>query len=136
MGQHRFPRLSFTVTDPDPAVPPALPPALQDDKTLPVVVYVLHLAGLVTGVTPLIAVVLAYVSRKNAPEWIQSHYEFAIRTFWLALLFAIVGAVLSVIGIGVVILAAIGVWVAVRCIVGLSCLLKGQAYPTPKNWML
>ncbi len=121
MGQHRFPRLSFIVTDPAPAVPPAL----QDDKTLPIVVYVLHLAGLVTGITSLIAVVLAYVSRKNAPEWIQSHYEFAI-----------VGAVLSVVGIGVVILAAIGVWVAVRCIVGLSYLLKGQPYPTPKNWML
>ena len=132
MGQHRFPRLSFIVTDPAPAVPPAL----QDDKTLPIVVYVLHLAGLVTGITSLIAVVLAYVSRKNAPEWVQSHYAFAIRTFWLALLFAIVGAVLSVVGIGVVILAAIGVWVAVRCIVGLSYLLKGQPYPTPKNWML
>jgi uncharacterized membrane protein len=120
------------VTNPDPIVPPAL----QDDKTLPIVVYVLHLAGLVTGVTSVIAVVLAYVSRKNAPVWIQSHYEFAIRTFWLALLFAIIGGVLTVVGIGVVILAAIGVWIAVRCIVGLSWLLKGQAYPTPKNWML
>ena len=132
MGHHRFPRFSFTVTDLDPAVPPAL----QDDKTLPIVVYALHLVGLVTGVTSVIAVVLAYVSRKNAPAWVQSHYEFAIRTFWLAVLFAIVGAVLSVIGIGFVILAAIGVWVAVRCIVGLSWLIKGQPYPTPKNWML
>ncbi len=132
MGQHRFSGFSLKVTDLDPTAQPAL----QDDKTLPVVVYVLHLAGLVTGITSVIAVVLAYVSRKNAPEWIQSHYEFAIRTFWLALLFAIIGAVLSVIGIGFVILAAIGVWVAVRCIVGLSYLIKGRAYPTPKNWML
>jgi uncharacterized membrane protein len=121
------------VTDTDPTVPPAL----QDDKTLPVVVYALHLAGLITGgITSVIAVVLAYVSRKSAPEWVQSHYEFAIRTFWLSLLFAIIGGVLTVVGIGFVILAAIGVWIAVRCIVGLSWLLKGQAYPTPKNWML
>jgi uncharacterized membrane protein len=120
------------VTDLDPTVPPTL----QDDKTLPIVVYVLHLAGLITGVTSIIAVVLAYVSRASAPEWVQSHYEFAIRTFWLALLFAVIGAVLTVVGVGFVILAAIGVWIAVRCIVGLSWLLKGQAYPTPKNWML
>jgi uncharacterized membrane protein len=118
-------------------IDPAAPPALQDDKTLPVVVYALHLAGLVTGgVTSVIAVVLAYVSRANAPEWVRSHYEFSIRTFWLALLFALIGGVLTVIGIGFVILAAIGVWIAVRCIVGLSWLLKGQASPTPKNWML
>ncbi len=121
------------MTDTDPIVPPAL----QDDKTLPAVVYALHLAGLVTGgLTSVIAVVLAYVSRKGAPDWLQSHYDFAIRTFWLALLLAIIGGVLSVIGIGFVILAAVGVWIAVRCIVGLSWLLKGQAYPTPLNWML
>lgn len=121
------------MTDLDPAVPPAL----QDDKTLPVVVYALTLGGLITGgVTGVIAVILAYVSRKGAPDWLQSHYVFAIRTFWLSLLFALAGGLLSVIGIGFVILAAVGVWLAVRCIIGLSYLLKGQAYPTPQNWML
>jgi uncharacterized membrane protein len=44
--------------------------------------------------------------------------------------------VLTVVGIGIVLLAAVGVWIVVRGIMGLSTLLKGQPYPTPKNWML
>lgn len=118
-------------------LPPAAPPALQDDKTLPIIIYALTLARLITGgVTSVIAVILAYVSRKTGPEWLQSHYRFAIRTFWLSVMFAIIGGALSVVGIGFVLLAALGVWIAVRSIVGLSYLLKGQAYPTPTNWML
>lgn len=115
---------------------PAAPPAPQDDKTMPVVIYVLYLVGLVNGFTAVIGVILAYVSKTTAPEWIQSHYIFQIRTFWLSLLFAVIGCVLLPVGIGFVILPAVGIWMAVRCILGLSWLLKSQAYPTPRNWMI
>jgi uncharacterized membrane protein len=125
------------VSSPETSSDPALPQALQDDKTLPAVVYALTLAGLVTGgLTSVIAVVLAYVSRKGAPEWLQSHYLFQIRTFWLSLLAGVIGGALSFIGIGLLILLALGVWIAVRSIVGLSKLLKGEAYPTPNSWMI
>ncbi len=121
----------------DPNEDPAVPPSLQDDKTMPLVVYALHLAGLLSaGMTGFVGVVLAYVSKGAAPEWLQSHYVFQIRTFWLSLLFAVIGCVLLPVGIGFVILPAVGIWVAVRCILGLSWLLKGQAYPTPRNWMI
>lgn len=120
----------------DPVIEPAAPPRLQDDKTLPVIIYALHIAGAVTGITALIAAIIAYVSRKDAPEWLASHYEFQIRTFWLALAYAIVAALLTPVGIGVFLLPAVGVWMVVRGVVGLSHLLKGQPYPTPKNWML
>jgi uncharacterized membrane protein len=33
----------------DPAADPAVPPALQDDKTMPLVVYALYLAGLISA---------------------------------------------------------------------------------------
>lgn len=121
----------------DPTLDPAAPPRLQDDKTLPGVVYALHIAGAVTGgLTSLIGAIIAYISRKDAPEWLASHYEFQIRTFWLALLFSVVGIILTPVGIGVVALVATGLWLVVRGVVGLSTLLKGQPYPTPKNWML
>jgi uncharacterized membrane protein len=68
--------------------------------------------------------------------WRASHYEFQIRTFWLGLIFAIGSAMLAVFGIGLVLIAAVGVWIVVRSIIGLSTLLKGQPYPTPRNWML
>jgi len=122
------------VTDVQPD--PAVPPALQDDKTMPIIVYACYIAGWVTGISPVIGVILAYVSKAAAPEWLQSHYVFAIRTFWLSLLFGLIGVLTLIIGIGALILIAVGVWVTVRSIVGLSWLLKGQAYPTPRNWML
>ncbi len=120
----------------DPIADPAVPPRLQDDKSLPVVVYALQIAGAVTGIAGVVAVILAYINRKGAPEWLASHYEFQIRTFWLSLLFWIAAAVLTSVGIGVVLFVAVGLWVVVRAIIGLSTLLKGQPYPTPKNWML
>ena len=125
------------MTQIDPSSDPAAPPALQDDKIMPLVVYALYLAGLLSvGATAVVGVILAYVSKAAAPEWMQSHYVFQIRTFWLSLLFTVIGGVLTPIGIGFVILAAVWIWIAVRCILGLSWLLKGQAYPTPRNWMI
>lgn len=121
----------------DPTPDPAVPPRLQDDKMLPAIVYALLIAGVLSGgFTCVIGVILAYVSRKDAPEWLASHYEFQIRTFWLALLFAVVSGLLTVVGIGVVLLVAVGLWVIVRGIFGLSSLFKNQPYPTPKSWML
>jgi len=125
------------VSSSETSTDPAIPQALQDDKTLPAVVYALNLAGLVTGgLTSVVAVALAYVSRKGAPEWLQSHYLFQIRTFWLSLLIGLIGGLLSFVGIGFLVLLALGVWIAVRSIMGLSWLLKGQAYPTPNSWMI
>jgi uncharacterized membrane protein len=121
----------------DPAADPAVPPALEDDKTMALVVYALYFAGLMSaGMTAVVGVILAYVSKDAAPEWLRSHYIFQIRTFWLSLLFSVVGCVLLPLGVGFVILPAVWVWVAVRCILGLSWLLKIQPYPTPRNWMI
>jgi uncharacterized membrane protein len=121
----------------NPADDPAVPPALQDDKTMPLVIYALYLAGLISaGMTAVVGVILAYVSKNAAPEWLQSHYVFQIRTFWLSLLFSVIGGVLTPVGLGFVILAAVWIWVAVRCILGVSWLLKVQPYPTPRNWMI
>lgn len=122
---------------PAPSIDPTVPPRLEDDKTLPIVAYALLIAGVATGgVTCLIALILAYVSRKNAPAWLASHYEFQIRTVWLALGFSIVAGLTSMLAVGLLLFVALGLWLVVRGVVGLSTLLKGQPYPTPKAWML
>jgi len=121
----------------DPIIDPAVPPRLQDDKMLPGIGYGLLIAGVVSGgFTCVIAVILAYVSRKDAPEWLGRHYEFQIRTFLLGLLFAVISVLLTTISVGVVLLVATGLWVVVRGIFGLSSLFKNEPYPTPKSWML
>ncbi|MBI1685892.1 DUF4870 family protein [Caulobacter hibisci] len=121
----------------DPVQDPAVPPALQDDKTMPIVVYACYIGGWITGgVSAIVGLILAYVSKAAAPEWLQSHYVFQIRTFWLSLLFSVIGGLTLIFGIGALILVAVGIWVTVRSVVGLSWLLKGQPYPTPRNWIL
>lgn len=99
------------------------------------VVYILYLVELVGGITGLIGVILAYVNRRDAPEWLASHYHFQIRTFWIGLLYLTVGIVLTMIVIDVVVLVFWMVWMIVRCAKGLKYLSREEAYPDPKGWL-
>jgi uncharacterized membrane protein len=107
-----------------PAPPPAPPPAAAGENVAKIV-YVLYLASLLTGVTALVGVVMAYVYQGEAPDWLKTHYRFQIRTFWLGLLFGFVGLVLSVILIGYLVFVFLVVWLVVRC---------REAYPDPVGW--
>ena len=97
------------------------------------VVYALHTLAIVVGlagsativgsfvgsVPSIIAVILNYVKRGDARgTWVASHYRWQIRTFWFALLWAIIGWVLifTVVGIfiGVPVLIALTLWLIYR----------------------
>ncbi|MEN8168926.1 MAG: hypothetical protein ABFS08_01715 [Pseudomonadota bacterium] len=98
-------------------------------------VYILYLAGLLFGVTGIVGVVMAYINKSEAPDWMQSHYQFQIRTFWIGALFIFLGALLSIVIIGYFILLFWMVWLIVRCIKGMKSLDKGEAHPNPTGWM-
>ena len=97
------------------------------------VVYALHTLAIVVGlvgsativgsfvgsVPSIIAVILNYVKRGDARgTWVASHYRWQIRTFWFALLWAIIGWVLIITLIGIVIggpvLIALTLWLIYR----------------------
>jgi uncharacterized membrane protein len=108
---------------------------LADDITMPMVVYVLYLVGLATGIAAMIGVILAYANRdKTAGTWLESHYTFQIRTFWIGFLILCVAALTFVLGIGVLILLAFWIWAAVRAIIGLSKLSKREPIADPGTW--
>jgi uncharacterized membrane protein len=98
-------------------------------------VYILYLAGIVIGVTGIVGVVMAYINRTDAPEWLKSHYDFQIRTFWIGLLYMIVGAILSLVVVGALILLFWVVWLIVRCVKGIKYLDNEEAHPNPEGWM-
>ena len=98
-------------------------------------IYILYLVGLIIGVTMLIGLVMAYVYRGGAPAWLASHYRFQIRTFWIGLLYSVIGIVSSVLFIGWLILLFVLVWLIVRCVRGLKYLAAGEAYPTVEAWL-
>jgi uncharacterized membrane protein len=132
--------MSETLEPPTPPAPPPTtpPPAAavtHDERQMAFVIYILYLAHFVP-VTPIVGVVLAYVERATAPAWLQSHYLFQIRTFWIGLLYMVVSLVLCVILIGFPLLLATWIWFIVRCAVGLSRLMRNEPYPNPESWTI
>jgi uncharacterized membrane protein len=116
-----------------------------EDKTMPAVCYALYLLAFATGITAVIGLVIAYTQRSSAAPGMKTHFTYLIRTFWGGLMMMIVGgvifgvgALLSIILIGFpimglawLILTFATIWYAVRCIVGLVYLSRGEAHPRP-----
>ncbi|HEX4113672.1 MAG TPA: hypothetical protein VH020_14160 [Stellaceae bacterium] len=98
------------------------------------IIYILYLGGFVSGITPIIGLVMAYIYRDGAPHWLRTHYTYQIRTFWLGLLYVIVGAVTTFIFVGWFILAFWLIWYIVRCVKGLKFAGEGRAIFPAETW--
>ena len=109
------------------------------------VIYGLHAASVVIGVTStafiatafvfglpsIVAVVLSYLKRGEARgTFLESHFRWQIRTFWFALLWCAVGTLLFITIVGVVVAVplflAVGVWVVYRVVRGWLALKEGK----------
>ncbi len=119
--------------------PPGRPPPPHAPWARPPpgpIAVLLSLAAVIWAAAMLTGVVLAYVNRGDGASWLDSHYRFQIRTFWIGLLFAAVGGVLSLVVVGVAVLALLPFWLVIRCGRGLRYLARAEPYPRPANWML
>ena len=56
-------------------------------------IYILYLVGFVIGVSAVVGVVFAHVNRGQSDDWIETHYTYLIRTFWIGLLYFGVGVI-------------------------------------------
>jgi uncharacterized membrane protein len=124
-------------TSPQAPPPTAAPSVTHDERQMAFVIYILYLAHFVPvlgWVATIVGLVLAYVERPTAPAWLQSHYLFQIRTFWIGLLYGVVSLLLCFILVGFPLLVATWIWFIVRCALGLSRLLRNEAYPNPESW--
>lgn len=112
--------------------------AIQDTPTTEgtaKIIYILYLAGIVFGVTGIIGVIMAYINKDEAPEWLKSHYQFQIRTFWIGALYLLAGVLLTFIVIGFLVILFWVVWLIIRCVKGMKSLDLQQAPPNPTGWM-
>jgi uncharacterized membrane protein len=114
------------------------------------VTYALHAVGLVIGALgastvigsfifgwpSIIAVVINYVKRNDAKgTWLESHFQWQIRTFWYAFLASVLigaaGAVLAIVLVGFAIWAIgffmLGIWAIYRIAAGWMRLNDGRA---------
>jgi uncharacterized membrane protein len=129
-----------------------LPAPDQSLVTTTHIVYALHAVSLVIGAfgaasiigafifgwPSIIAVIINYVKRSEARgTWLESHFNWQIRTFWYALLWAFVVAAVSipltiiVIGVGTWIIGmfALGIWAIYRIARGWLALKDGKPLP-------
>lgn len=99
------------------------------------VIYILLIISTIIGLTGIIGVVMAYIFKEDAEDWLQTHYRFQIRTFWIGLLYFMVGAFLLQVGIGLFILVFAFFWVVIRCARGLKQLENKQPVKNLESWL-
>lgn len=115
---------------------------------------VAHAANIATVVIPpvgtIVALVVAYLKKDTAPDWLKTHFVLAIRTGFISVIVAVGLLVLSAIavpllfvGVGFVLFPLIGVawlllavWIVVRSVIGLMKLNENQPYPNPESWLI
>jgi uncharacterized membrane protein len=107
---------------------------LQKMQNITMLIYLLLLVAPLLWFTGLVGVIIAYVYRDDAPDWLQSHYQLQIRTFWISMLFFFISVILVVFLIGKLLLLLLAIWYLVRLIKGIKCLNRAQPYPTPTSW--
>tara|TARA_R110000824_G_scaffold4068_1_gene19324 strand:+ start:1873 stop:2244 length:372 start_codon:yes stop_codon:yes gene_type:complete len=98
-------------------------------RNLAVVVYILQgLSFFLGGITGLVGVIINYVKLDDvAGTWVEPHFRWQIRTFWIGLLWSVIGVVTTFIIIGWFILLGISIWLIYRIVKGALALNDGKA---------
>jgi uncharacterized membrane protein len=107
---------------------------LEPGKTNLQVIYILYLASFVIGISGIVGIVLAHLNSGKSDAWLESHYTWAIRTFWLGLLGAIISMVLMMVLIGMLTMVLVALWIVIRTIVGLQKLGRNEPIADPQSW--
>ncbi|MBT2773180.1 DUF4870 domain-containing protein [Halomonas sp. ISL-60] len=108
----------------------------QPDTTMAMVIYALYLASFLLGVTSIIGVVIAYVYKGKGPTWLDEHYRYQIRTFWIGLVYGIIFSILLFAVIGFPLLLALAVWFIIRCVKGFKGLQEKRAPSNVDTWLI
>lgn len=107
----------------EPAMSKDFQPAVLTDsrKHMLYLLWGLYLGGWFTGgATLIIGIALAYIKRDDAATGVErAHYTAAIRIFWWACLWGVLGLVLMVVVVGFAVWAIAGIWFIYRCVLGL-----------------
>jgi uncharacterized membrane protein len=98
------------------------------------VIYILYLVGIAVGLTSIVGVIMAYINKDDGPDWLQSHYRYQIRTFWISILYGFITFLLCLVLIGLLLIPVVLVWLIVRCVKGLKYLDQKAPLPDPASW--
>ena len=103
-------------------------------KNIAQIVYLCQALSFFFGITAIAGVILNYLKRNEVKgTWLESHFTWQIRTFWISLIASLVGFILIVILIGFLILAATLVWTIYRVIKGYLLLSENKPVENPST---
>ncbi|MBI5785454.1 MAG: hypothetical protein HZA64_08365 [Rhodocyclales bacterium] len=90
------------------------------------------------GWPSIIAVILNYITRGNVRgTWLDSHWRWQLRTFWIAAAWALAAVILMLTFIGIpvalLIIALLGIWLLYRVIRGWLALFDKKPMPLPTH---
>jgi uncharacterized membrane protein len=122
--------ISMSTLEPDQSQQPAL-----TGKQLALIVYILYLVAYFTGITAVIGVIIAHVQIGSADPLLASHYRFQIRTFWIGVLYLVIGTILTVVLVGIAVLLWWFIWSLVRNIKGVLALNENKPIANPASWL-
>ncbi len=99
------------------------------------IIYILYLVNIIIPFTGLVGLIMAYMNQAAADDMLKTHYRFQIRTFWIGLLYLVIGALLSLVLIGYLIILFWLIWLIIRCVKGMQALDQKQPVANPTTWM-
>ena len=107
------------------------------DNTVAVAVYALYGLGYFFVIPAVIGVVIAhaYANADDVDPVTQSHFRFQIRTFWIGLLYNVVGLPLCLVLIGFPIIAWWFVWSMIRIVTGGLLAAENKPIANPRSWL-
>lgn len=107
-----------------------------DDLNMVKICYGLYLGSLLFFLTSLVGLVLAYMKRPTAEKWLETHYTYLIRTFWISLLYLFIGCATAIFIIGFVIIIATCIFWIARLLIGANYIYKNEPIPNPETWLV
>lgn len=100
-------------------------------RDLALLVYVLQAIGFVVGLTWIVGVVINYLKIDDVRNtWLETHFNWQLRTFWIGLAGMALAWALTIVKIGVLIGLAVTVWAIYRVAKGWLALVdRKPMYP-------
>lgn len=109
-------------------------PNQQDQlRQYTLIAYGLYAASIFVGLTSIAAVIMNYIKRDEVKgTWLESHFEWQIKTFWITLIAGLIGFVLTFVLIGIPVLLAASIWFIYRIVKGLVVFMDNK--PIGDGW--
>jgi len=102
-------------------------------KDITQIVYLCQVLSYFFGISAIVGVIINYCKRDAVKgTWLESHFTWQLRTFWISLVVSIIGWIFIFVLIGFLILAVNLVWIIYRVVKGWLLLSENKPIPDSK----